>query len=601
MPYNFLLACTQICCQHGLKHLILSPGSRVAPLALAFVRHPEIQTYTLSDERSAAYTALGIAQQLIAKNLKEDSSQPFPLVGLACTSGTAALNYAPAIAEAFYQQIPLLVMTSDRPPEWIDQADNQAIRQTNLYGSHVKASFTIPVETSHPDAQWHAERIFNEAMILAKKAPFGPVHINIPFREPFYPKPEVKFEYPKKVRFINHLPLQTQIEKNAWQNLLVQWEMCENKLIVAGQGFLNPDLLSSLHHLHQDYRVPIVADLIANITALPEVIQRHEIFLTNPNEDFLKSIQPELLITFGSSFLSKSLKNYLRSHPPQIHWHLECGDLITDTFQTMTHQIPMEANDFFRLLFHDLDFKNLLQGETEEDSDYLQKWRKAEINADKFLYTYPSDDENGFSEMLVVGEIIHNLPDYTILHLSNSMPIRYANLWGFSPHLRSQSTDIEIFANRGTSGIDGCLSTAVGAAMAHPEKRVVLIIGDLAFFYDRNGLWNNKLPNNLRIILLNNHGGNIFRMIEGPSQQAELEEYFETEQKLNAENTASDFGLKYYYVQDFETLLPTLDTFYKLDTDCSQILEIRTDKVKNATFYKKFKQDYKKQNERISD
>ncbi len=599
MLYNFLCVLSQISFLHGLKNVILSPGSRVAPLAITFNRHPHIKTYTLSDERAAAYTALGMAQQLVAEHIEKNNALTVPLVGMACTSGTAALNYAPAIAEAFYLQIPLVVFTADRPAEWIDQADNQAIRQENLYGKHVKAAYHIPTDLSHPDALWYAERVINEALLIAKKPPYGPVHINLPFREPFYPKSDTVFEFPKKPRWIQMLPSQINLEKNTWQKLLNDWEQYERKLILVGQGFFDENLLKSLKHLQQDYKVVIVADIIANTAALAESIQHQDIFLINPNATFLETLKPDLLITFGKAFLSKPLKAYFKKYPPEVHWQLSECEYLIDTFQSLTHVVPMTPTHFFEQLFQDLDFKNLLQAEPEEDTPYYEDWQQAERNASKFLYGYTFEKDD-FSELEVVAKIMELLPEKALIHFSNSMPVRYANLWGVPSYLRDTEKVPIFYANRGTSGIDGCLSTAVGAAMASPERMVVLLIGDLAFFYDRNGLWNNQLPANLRIILLNNHGGNIFRMIEGPRQQPEFEEYFETTQRLNAANTAKDFEMTYYVADTLERLETALKALFEnLHTSNVQLLEIITNKVINAEVYQKLKKDYRKQSEVI--
>ncbi|MEM9858842.1 MAG: thiamine pyrophosphate-binding protein, partial [Bacteroidota bacterium] len=178
----------EICARHGLERAVISPGSRNAPLTIALARNQNIKCRSISDERSAAFIALGIAQQLGKPTL------------LCCTSGSAALNYAPAIAEAFFQQIPLIVLTADRPPEWIDQYDGQTIRQNEIYGKHVKKSFTIPVDLENKASEIHANRIMNEAVNSSIDFPQGPVHINFPFREPFYPEKEIKFELAPDVK-----------------------------------------------------------------------------------------------------------------------------------------------------------------------------------------------------------------------------------------------------------------------------------------------------------------------------------------------------------------------------------------------------------------
>ena len=190
MNFPNILAVPEICSRHGITDAIIAPGSRNAPLTISFARHKNINCKVIPDERSAAFIALGIAQQ---------TKRPVVLI---CTSGSAALNFAPAIAEAYFQQIPLLVLTADRPPEWIDQLDGQTIRQNNIYGNHVKRSFTIEVDQSHEDAKWFAQRQLNEGINLSKVFPAGPVHLNYPFREPLYPTEE--YETPE-VKIINHL------------------------------------------------------------------------------------------------------------------------------------------------------------------------------------------------------------------------------------------------------------------------------------------------------------------------------------------------------------------------------------------------------------
>lgn len=583
-----ILNIAEICARKNLRHVILSPGSRVAHLAIAFVRHPEIQTFTLSDERSAAFTSLGMANVFVSQYLKNENEEDvLNLVAIACTSGSAAYNYAPAVAEAFYQQIPLLVLTADRPQEWIDQQDGQAIRQNEIFGKHVKASYQFPSDFVHADSVWMAERIINEAINLAQTFPFGPVHINIPIREPFYPTQEETVKYDKNLKIIEQLKTEKIVPKTKWQEILSTWEKYERKLIVVGQDYLQPQLLKHLQNLVSDFHIPIVGDLISNTHTLKQSIRFQDIFLMNSDQNFLEDLQPDLFITFGKSLVSKNLKNFLRKYKPQEHWHIQTDGQVADTFQTLTHHIPVSPIYFFEQLFSDLDFQNLLENpEDAEDSDYFNAWQKADFEAQKHLFSFFEKNEikEQYSEMLIAGKIIEALPENCCLHLANSMSVRYANFWSVA-----QEKNIEIFANRGTSGIDGSLSTAVGSAIIEKEKLHILLIGDMSFFYDRNGLWNNELPTNIRIILLNNQSGNIFRMIDGPSQQPELEKYFETYQNLNAINTAKDFDLIYFSAKDFEELNKNLDGFFE-QSDKSKLLEIFTDKQLNTKIFKEFKQ-----------
>lgn len=573
-----------IAARQNLRNMILSPGSRVAPLTLAFVRQADVHTITLSDERAAAYTAFGLAQALVHQAI-DQNHQPLPLVGIACTSGTAAYNYAPAVAEAFFQEIPLIIFTADRPPEWIDQKDGQTIRQREIYGRHIKASYEFPVDYSHPDAIWHAQRMANEAFNLARTAPYGPVHLNFPFREPFYPSQEEKIQTRPKVQLVSTFPSQSILHKATWNDILDIWENTPRKLIVVGQGVFPPQLSKALQNLYNDYHIPILADTISNISSVSKSITHHDLFLPQISEDLSHQLRPDLLITFGKSVISKALKLFLRKFPPGQHWHIQLAGPVADTFQSLSQVIPVEPSYFFHQLFSDLDFQNLLQNDEEgEDNPYDQIWQQINAQAQQYAEKFSFPDYP-LSELEAIKLIINYLPQNTILHLANSMPVRYVNYWGLP------QASISVFANRGTSGIDGCLSTAVGCAMANPSTLVTILIGDLAFFYDRNALWNNYLPTNLRIILLNNHGGNIFRMIQGPKNQPEFAEYFETDQKLNAANTARDFDLEYLTAQDSSELIDKLSSFFDPATR-SKILEITTDKEHNALVFNNFKSQF---------
>uniref|UniRef100_UPI00359303BA 2-succinyl-5-enolpyruvyl-6-hydroxy-3- cyclohexene-1-carboxylic-acid synthase n=1 Tax=Aquiflexum sp. TaxID=1872584 RepID=UPI00359303BA len=249
-----------LCHKMGISNAILSPGSRCAPITLAFTRHKGFHCRTISDERSAAFIALGMAQQL---------SHP---VVILCTSGSAAYNYAPAIAEAFFQQVPLLVITADRPPEWIDQWDGQTIRQTNIYGQHVKGSFQFPDEYGHPDKVWHANRLANEAINLAMQFPQGPVHINIPLREPFYPETNEKFSFTEDVRSIEAIDIEKSLSNEAKNLLSVSLEKFEKILIVPGQQRPDQDIQKILDDITISGKAVVVSDTISNMQSEHTVV-----------------------------------------------------------------------------------------------------------------------------------------------------------------------------------------------------------------------------------------------------------------------------------------------------------------------------------------
>ncbi len=563
--------CIEIFYQKGITQFVVCPGSRSAPLTLALARHPQIQTLVVPDERSAGYTALGMALQ---------SKQT---VGLVCTSGTAVLNFAPAVAEAFFQEIPLLILTADRPAEWIGQQDGQTIFQREVYGKHVKMAYEFPVDYTHPDATWHAHRVANEAANLALRFPCGPVHINIPLREPLYPKPDERFIRNPALRLIReYMPAPT-LSPEDWHQIQNIWEDAEKKLIVVGQQFRNTAILPLLKHLQEEWEIAIIGDIISNIHDLPETIRHQDLILMQKDESLLFKLQPDLLVTFGKSVISKNLKLFLRNHPPRYHFHLQPAGTAADTFQTLTHLIPLEPVHFLQRLSDDLDFIRYQSGdESDLITDYHEYWqaqdRQIRFRLEKSL------QNQAFNEFEAVKLCLEQLPTVCVLHLANSMAVRYANFLSLPPTLSVSDNGIEVCANRGTSGIDGSTSTAVGFAR-QTDKLVVLLTGDVAFFYDRNALWQPDLPANLRIILLNNHGGGIFRMIDA-GNQPEVDTFFETPHTLTAQQTALDFGFDYTFCQQMIDLQAALPGFFSA-SQSPKILEIETNTRTNTEVYQK--------------
>ena len=552
----------EICARHGITDVVLSPGSRSAPLTLAFARHPDLTVRVVPDERAAAFIGLGIAQAQRRA------------VALVCTSGTAGLNYAPAVAEAFFQHIPLVIFTADRPPEWIDQLDGQTIRQRNLYGAHAKGEFEFPVDTTHADAKWHSARIVNEAINLAQAAPAGPVQVNVPLREPFYPKAGEGIVYEQDVRITHTQDSNPTLSPAEILGLRQQLRAAGRVVVVAGQQPSNPGLLTALYEFAQARQVPIVGDIIANVGEVAAV-QRQDIFLSGLSKDDRTALKPDLLITFGQSLISKSLKLFLRDAAPAQHWHLQAAGEAADTFRSLTRVVRVQPTVFFQ---------QLLEGGTPgEIPEGALSWQQADAAAAVFLQQFFTDGTQPFNEFSAFRHALAALPEATALHLANSMAVRYANILGLP-----QGHQIEVFANRGTSGIDGCTSTAVGAALAQPQRPVVLMTGDVAFFYDRNAFWHNYPLPNLRVVLFNNHGGGIFRIIDGPRQQPELDEFFETRQLLTAENTARDFNLRYFPVSSYAELEAALPVFFAAETGAA-ILEVFTDSKTNAAFFEEYR------------
>ncbi len=564
--------------QRGITDVVVSPGSRSAPLTLAVARHARLRTRVMADERSAGFVALGMAQA---------SRRP---VAVICTSGSAVYNLAPAVAEAFFQQVPLLLLTADRPHEWLHQRDGQTMNQVGVFGGHVKRSYDLPADYGHADARWFIERSVNEAAHLSQLAPAGPVHLNVPLREPFYPGPNEAFTY-EPVRSIETLPAQPVLSPDTWHRLLNEWDASARTLIAVGQVPRDPTLLAVLAKISEELNVAVLGEIISNLPRADWAITHSDTILSGLNETGGNDLRPDLLITLGNGFLTRNLKTFFRQYPALRHWHLQpTTDRIVDSFQSLTTLIPAEPLPFLEKLFADLDYGRFLQGDDggsadEDDSrtTYRNRWQTADRRAGRLVAQALSAPDAPLTDWSAVQVVLDHLPRGSGLQLANSMPVRYANLCGLAEHQR-----VGVSANRGVSGIDGCLSTAVGAALT-TDQIVTLLIGDVAFFYDRNALWSAPVPPNLRIVLLNNDGGHIFRMIEGSNRQPELEEYFETPHGYTARNTADDAQIGYQVCDSLAGLRSLLPDFFQ-SSDRAKLLEINTDKRANQAQFTIYKQ-----------
>lgn len=562
MNFGAIQQLAALCAKKGIEHVVLCPGSRCAPLTLAFLRSGQFTCYTISDERSAAFIGLGIARQ---------TQKPVVLV---CTSGSAGYNFSPAVVEAFYQHVPLIVITADRPAEWIDQLDGQTIRQKNLFGDHVKRVFEFPQLIGTDDQAWFANRMVNEAINLAQTEPRGPVHLNTPFSEPLYPTAPEKNEIPAP-RVIERATSTTSLSDDQWKHLVDAASKHRKILVVAGQ--LDPDhrLTSQLNEFHARHPWPIAGDILSNLHGLSIFCGHADAFLGQVPEKAKVSLKPDLLITFGNSLVAKNLKLFLRKFQPREHWHLQAYGDTADTFQSLTKIIPVDPSYFFE------QFNRRSSDQPVSHQVYGEEWIQHENQARHSLASFFTDHEQG--EFALVNALMKSLPSPCNLHLANSMSVRYANHIGLSVN----QSGVRVYGNRGTSGIDGCTSTAVGQSLASNVPNV-LITGDQAFFYDRNAFWHNYPLPNLSVVVLNNHGGIIFNLIDGPASQPEAEEYFVTRQTLRAQNVAEEFGFRY------TTGMPDFKKDFFQHSGTAHIHELESSQSLNKAIFEAFRKQIKK-------
>jgi 2-succinyl-5-enolpyruvyl-6-hydroxy-3-cyclohexene-1-carboxylate synthase len=538
---------TSALCYHlGVHHAVMSPGSRNAPLTISFARNEQIKKWIIPDERSAGFVALGIAQQL---------QQP---VVLCCTSGTALLNYGPAIAEAYYREIPLIILSADRPSHLIDQRDGQTIRQFEALKNHVKATFQLPLLNASCEEILHYQPI-KDGITEALKLPRGPVHINIPFEEPFYPDAQQQLEFANGEAFGSiDLPA---AKEDGFQALNIS--AFTKILVLVGQQPTDDELSRELDKWND--RVVILKSPLNNLNC--NGVQHYDLFIKEKED-----LQPDLLITTGLSVLSKKLKQFIRKFPPSVHWHFDPSGVEVDTYDTHPLLIKSSLLTFLKTQ----NAKNI-----KSSSDFLSKWLEADRLSIEKLCAF--DDTVVFSEAKAMRVLLSTIPEGTNLHLGNSMPVRYADMFGVQ-------AQVTTWCNRGTSGIDGISSTAVGSAMVSDSMNV-LITGDVSFFYDRNAFFHNYALPNLRIIIINNQGGGIFRLIEGPSKLPELKAYFETRHQRTAEWVCKENNFEYFPIKSLDELHIQLSTFYK-PAKGVRVLEIFVDPQVNETEYKKLRSEF---------
>ena len=535
----------EICSAKGITNIIISPGSRNAPLTIGFAQNSNFNCYSIADERCAAFFALGIAQQT-----------KFP-TAIVCTSGSALLNYYPAVAEAFYSQIPLIVISADRPQNKIDIGDGQTIRQQNVYENHSLFNANLTEEASEENDLKINKAI--EIAILQK----GPVHINAPFEEPLYETVEI-LSVQSKITNTEEI-IESKIIENV-EDFVSVWNSAKRKLVLVGVNEANSIDEKIIENLVKDPSIVVLTETTSNLHH-PSFINSIDTLITPFDDIDFKEFEPEILVTFGGMVVSKRIKGFLRKYKPLHHWHIDTLRAY-DTFNALTKHFVMQPNDFFN---------DLLSKTVFVKSDYFKQINKIyelrKIKKQKYLDKIP------FSDFKVFEKVITSLPKNSQLQISNSSAIRYAQLIDIDP-------SIEVFCNRGTSGIDGSTSTAIGAAVASLRPNI-FITGDIGFLYDSNALWNSYIPKNFKIILINNGGGGIFRILPGHEEKPVFNTYFETSHHLTAEHLAKMYQMNYFTATDLPSLEKSITSFYEIN-DKPNILEIFTPTSENDVILKQY-------------
>ncbi|MBL4905391.1 MAG: 2-succinyl-5-enolpyruvyl-6-hydroxy-3-cyclohexene-1-carboxylic-acid synthase [Flavobacteriaceae bacterium] len=529
--------------QFDIDTVVISPGSRNAPLTVGFSNHPEIKALSIVDERCAAFFALGIAQQ---------TKKP---VAIVCTSGSALLNYYPAIAEAYYSNIPLVVISADRPKELIGIGNGQTIKQENVFANHILFSANLEEGNKVKNLE-----LVVEALQIATNQK-GPVHINIPFEEPLYETVEEL----KKINFSDVILSGSKEPQVNYNKLASIWNSTAKKLILVGVDHPDKKLQEIIAKYAQDPSVIVLTETTSNLPG-ENYINSIDKVIFSLNEEQFKRFHPEVLMTLGGMVVSKKIKQLLRTCQPMHHWHIDEFKSM-DTYHCLSEFIQVEPMQFLQKFGVET-----IQIESKYQQNWLDLKNRKSAKHQQYLEEIPHSDLKSFEL------ILSSMPNDSQLQLGNSSVIRYSQLYDLN-------NTLEVFCNRGTSGIDGCTSTAIGAAFAS-NKQTVFITGDLSFFYDSNALWNNYIPKNFRILLINNSGGGIFRFIPGPKSTNALD-YFVTPHKMTAEQLSKMYDFEYRSASDTNGLQNSLTSFYAA-SEQPKILEVFTDKDVNDKVLKEY-------------
>lgn len=512
----------------GVRDVVVSPGSRSTPMAMIMAEHPDLRVHIQIDERSAAFFALGIAKA---------THEP---VALLCTSGTAAANYYPAIIEARYSRVPLIVLTADRPHELREVGAPQAIDQIHLYGQHVKwfMEMALPERTS--EMLRYSRSTAARSVVTAKEAPAGPVHLNFPFREPLIPNLDNDQLFIMEERENQYVSVQTgrlSISDDQLKQLASEMKQYSNGIIVCG-SLEQPGFAEAVTRLSSLLKFPIVADPLSQLRSGSHngeaIIDTYDTFLRI--HDVKKKLQPEVIIRFGAMPVSKALLIFLKENHQARHFVIDGGAGWRDPAFVSTDMLYCNETVFCNGLSRYLN-------EREADTEY-KTWIKINEFTRNRLNGVHADEP--LTEGKVMSELVKMLPQNATLFVGNSMPIR-----DLDSFFHYNNKNIRIMANRGANGIDGIVSTALGAATVC--QPLYLVVGDLTFFHDLNGLLAAKLYSiDIHIIVINNNGGGIFSFLPQSSHPKHFEFLFGTPIDLDFKHAARLYNGHYENIADME-------------------------------------------------
>lgn len=540
--------------QAGITEVVVSPGSRSTPMAMVMAEHPELHLYIHVDERSAAFFALGMAKA---------SKKP---VAILCTSGTAAANYYPAIVEAHYSRVPLMVLTADRPHELRDIGAPQAIDQNHLYGHHVKWFAEMAPPENSIEMLHYVRSVGARATAVSLQAPAGPVHLNFPFREPLIPNLDKDiFQMEERPHgYVNVQSGELLLSDEEINEIACQIQSHKRGIIVCGQ-LEEEGFSQAVISLAKKLSLPILADPLSQLRSgnhlTDFIIDSYDTFLRNDHaKQFLK---PDLVIRFGAMPVSKALTIFLKENHQALQYVVDGGAGWRDPAHLSTNMIYSNETAFCEKLASAITCKL--------DNMYLRNWQDINHLTKEALISIK--DTAVLNESRLFAQLADMLPEGATLFVGNSMPIR-----DLDSFFHNNQKSIRIMANRGANGIDGTVSTALGAAVY--SKSLYLILGDLTFFHDLNGLLAAKLYDiPIHIMVINNNGGGIFSFLPQSEHRKNFELLFGTPLNLDFELVVKMYNGKFTRISSWDHFSTLLESFK--ENKGLQVWEIPTNRERN--------------------
>ncbi|EDL64972.1 2-succinyl-5-enolpyruvyl-6-hydroxy-3-cyclohexene-1-carboxylic-acid synthase [Bacillus sp. SG-1] len=536
----------------GVRKVVISPGSRSTPLAMLFAKHPQIEVFVNIDERSAAFFALGMAKA---------DREP---VAILCSSGTAGANYYPAVIEAKYSRVPLIVLTADRPHELREVGAPQAIDQINLFGSHVKWFDEMALPEQSDSMKTYAQRAASRGAAISRSIPEGPVHFNFPIREPLLPDMSYSFKEEKNATIISEGA--RSVSEFDLKRLAGVLDVKRKGIIVCGPHS-DPKLADVVINFAEKFNFPVLADPLSSLRSgkhdKSQVIDGYDSFLRN--NQFKKSVKPDFVIRIGAMPVSKALTLYLKDQDVD-HWIIDSGGQWRDPAGRATEMIFAEEAQVLNELTE-------IVNASGADDEWLDKWLTINQKTQELTVNYRKGNDP-LDEGMAVRGLIETLPDHSAVFVSNSMPIRDMDTF-----FVNNDKSITVMANRGANGIDGVISTAMGVSAS--GRQTYLLIGDLAFYHDMNGLLAGKMYGlNLKIILVNNNGGGIFSYLPQANEKEHFELLFGTPAGLEFSHAANLYGANYKKALTYEEYMSALSD-WETDEGFS-IIEAVTNREENV-------------------